>query len=117
MIQLYIALVVLAICLYFKFKLSHWARKKIEGPAPVPIFGNLYDFVVTKKKHAGEIWREVYSSYPTARYVGVYKIDEPALLIRDLDLVRDVLVTKFNVFNKNDFTCDPEVSLISLKML
>jgi hypothetical protein len=60
MIQLYIALAVLAICLYFKYKLSFWARKKIEGPAPLPIFGNLFDFVVTKKKHAGEIWRDVY---------------------------------------------------------
>jgi hypothetical protein len=50
------------------------------------------------------------SSYPSARYVGFYKIDEPALLIRDLELVKDILVTKFNTFNKNDFAADAEVS-------
>ena len=49
-------------------------------------------------------------SYPTARYVGIYKVDEPALLIRDLDLIKDILVTKFTTFNKNDFALDPEVS-------
>lgn len=50
------------------------------------------------------------SSYPTARYVGFYKIGEPALLIRDLEVVQDILVTKFSTFNKNDFSVDPEVN-------
>lgn len=53
----------------------------------------------------------VISSFPTARYVGFYKIGEPAVLIRDLELVKDILVTKFNVFNKNDFALDPEVTM------
>lgn len=51
-----------------------------------------------------------FSSYPTARYVGYYKIGEPALIIRDLELVKEILVTKFNAFNMNDFACDPEVN-------
>lgn len=49
-------------------------------------------------------------SYPKARYVGYHKVNEPALLLRDLDLIKDVLVTKFNAFNKNDFAIDPKVS-------
>lgn len=60
MIEMYIAIVVLAICLYFKYKCSYWSRKKIDGPAPLPLFGNFFDFVVTKKKHFGEIEREIY---------------------------------------------------------
>lgn len=62
----------------------------------VIIFNNKFD----------SIW---WSSYPKARYVGVYKVEGPALLIRDLDLIKDVLVTKFNIFNKNEFALDPEV--------
>lgn len=60
MIQMYLAFIALAICVYFKYKYSFWARKKIDGPAPYPIFGNLFDFVITKKKHFGEIYREIY---------------------------------------------------------
>ena len=32
-----------------------------------------------------------------------------ALLIRDLDLVKDILVTNFTTFNKNDFTVDTKI--------
>lgn len=60
MIQLYIALAILAICIYFKFKYSHWSRRNVKQVPPVPIFGNLFDYVVTKKRHFGEIWTEIY---------------------------------------------------------
>lgn len=60
MIQLFFALTLLAICLYFKVKYSYWTRKNVDHVAPVPIFGNLFDFVVTKKKHFGEIWNDIY---------------------------------------------------------
>lgn len=56
-----------------------------------------------------------FSSYPKARYVGVYKVEGPALLIRDLDLVKEILVTKFNIFNKNDFALDPEVTISTVQ--
>lgn len=60
MIQAYLAVGVLVICLYFKYKCSFWTRRKIDGPPPLPIFGNLFDFVVTKSKHFGEIYQEIY---------------------------------------------------------
>ncbi|CAO1429334.1 unnamed protein product [Diamesa serratosioi] len=107
MIQLVIALAVMVICLYFKYVCSYWTRRKIDGPSPLPIFGNLFEFIITKKKHFGEIYEEIYSSYPKARYVGFYKMQKPAILIRDLELVKEVLVTKFNIFNKNDFSINP----------
>ena len=60
MIQMYLAIAVLVVCLYFKYKYSFWARRKIDGPPPLPIFGNFFDYVVTKKKHFSEIYQEIY---------------------------------------------------------
>lgn len=54
-----IALVVLLFCLFFKWQYSYWVRNKIEGPAPFPIFGNLFDYV-TYRKHYGTIYDEIY---------------------------------------------------------
>lgn len=43
---LYIVIaVVLFVCLYFKFTLSYWKRKNVDGPSPLPLFGNLFDYI------------------------------------------------------------------------
>jgi hypothetical protein len=60
MISLYISVAVLVLCLYFKYKCSYWTRMGVVGPAPFPLFGNIFDYVVTKKKHFGEIFAEIY---------------------------------------------------------
>lgn len=39
----------------------------------------------------------------------------PAILIRDLDLIKEILVTKFNIFNKNDFPLDPKLDPLLAK--
>ncbi|XP_059615054.1 cytochrome P450 6j1-like [Phlebotomus argentipes] len=105
MLQVYIALAVLAICLYFKWSLSYWARRRVDSPAPLPIVGNMGE-VIIQKKHYGVVYEEIYRSYPTAKYVGFYKMGTPAVLMRDLNLVRDVLVANFAHFHDNDFQID-----------
>ncbi|KFB51698.1 AGAP007480-PA-like protein [Anopheles sinensis] len=110
MFGMYLALAVLAICLYFKWKLSYWQRVgNIAGPKPLPIFGNLLE-QFTGQKHFGEIFEEMYRSFPQASWVGFHKMaNQPAIVVRDLDLVRDVLVSNFSSFNENDFHVDETV--------
>lgn len=96
-------------CQYLETCLSTWWQRRSISVKFIVTFMSEYCSVARKKKLTFFL-----RSYPTARYVGIYKIDEPALLIRDLDLIKDILVTKFNVFNKNDFAADAEVrSLMS----
>lgn len=49
--------------------------------------------------------------FPTARYIGIFKFTSPTLLIRDLDVVREILLGKFHAFEQNEFfvneTIDP----------
>lgn len=60
MIVFLVAVIVLLISLYFKYQLSFWKRHEVEGPAPIPIFGNLIDYILTKKKHFMHIYQEIY---------------------------------------------------------
>ncbi|XP_052872306.1 probable cytochrome P450 308a1 [Anopheles cruzii] len=107
MFGLCVALAVLAVCLYFKWSMSYWQRVgKVAGPKPLPIFGNQLE-QLTGKKHFGEIFEEMYRSFPQATWVGFYKFaNRPAIVVRDLDLVRDVVTSQFSSFNKNDFHAD-----------
>lgn len=48
----------LALLSYFN-SYGYWKRRGIEGPRPLPFFGNLFEFVVGKK-HYGTIYGEIY---------------------------------------------------------
>ncbi|XP_035794485.1 probable cytochrome P450 308a1 [Anopheles albimanus] len=110
MFGLYVALTVLAVCLYFKWACSYWHRVgNVAGPKPLPLFGNLLE-QLTGRKHFGEIFEEMYRAFPQARWVGFYKLsNKPAIVVRDLDLVRDVMVSHFSSFNQNDFHIDETI--------
>jgi len=43
------------------------------------------------------------------KYGGVFKFGQPMLLIRDPEIVKNVLVKDFNSFHDNDIEMDPDV--------
>lgn len=55
-------------------------------------------------------------TYPTAAWVGIYELfNKPAIVVRDLELVKEILVGSFQHFNRNSFevdeTIDPLVAI------
>uniref|UniRef100_U5ENT2 Putative cytochrome n=1 Tax=Corethrella appendiculata TaxID=1370023 RepID=U5ENT2_9DIPT len=109
MIEFYIAIIVLVFCLYQKWKCSYWKRRNVAGPAPLPIFGNLIEYIFARK-HSGEVYDEIFAKYKFAAYVGIYRtFNEPVILVRDLELVKEVLVGGFQSFNANDFYVDEKI--------
>ncbi|XP_053684902.1 probable cytochrome P450 308a1 [Sabethes cyaneus] len=110
MFQLYVALAVLAVCVYYKWYCSYWRRTgNIDGPQPLPLFGNMFEQIVGRK-HFGEIFEEIYREYPTASWIGIYELfNKPAIVVRDLELVKEVLVGNFQSYNKNLFEIDERI--------
>ncbi|XP_059617655.1 uncharacterized protein LOC132262400 [Phlebotomus argentipes] len=104
---------IVAIYLYFKWHLSFFERRGIAGPKPLPFIGNMWDYV-TGKKHFGHVFDDIYRSYPNANYVGIYKMHKPAVLVKDLDVVKDVIVGDFSSFHDNDFALDPKLDPLSV---
>lgn len=47
--------------------------------------------------------------YNKAAYVGMYRFSTASILVRDLDLVKSVLVENFNSFHDNDFELDEKI--------
>ncbi|XP_063541884.1 cytochrome P450 6B5-like [Cydia strobilella] len=76
---------------------DYWIRKKVRGPKPTFFFGNIMDSVL-RKKPVGVVFKEIYDAYPDEKVVGFFRMRSPDLLVRDLDVVKCVLIKDFHIF-------------------
>ncbi|XP_020805353.1 probable cytochrome P450 308a1 [Drosophila serrata] len=71
---------------------SHWQRLGVQGPRGWPLVGNMVQFALGRRSY-GEVYSKLYSQHPAQPYVGFYRLfNEPALLIRDQELLTQILV-------------------------
>ncbi|KAF5291535.1 hypothetical protein FQR65_LT01848 [Abscondita terminalis] len=89
----------IALFLYFLLikPLKYWKERNVPFVKPLPLFGNVIDNVF-KRKSTSELSLELYRAFPNHRYVGIYKFRQPQLMIRDLDLIRQITIKDFDHF-------------------
>lgn len=105
-----IALVTLSY-LWLRHRYSYWERRGVPGPKPIYIFGNLFK-QLTFQQHISEAYREWHNTYNNVPYVGFYKLLKPAVMVRDPELQREVLVKSFMNFHQNDVTVSDKDELL-----
>ncbi|XP_075984705.1 cytochrome P450 6B5-like [Anticarsia gemmatalis] len=82
---------------YFTKTFNHWKSKNVKGPRPIPLFGNILQ-VALRNKPNGIFFRELYQQYPKEKVIGIYQMTSPTLIIRDLDLVKQIMIKNFDMF-------------------
>ncbi|KAJ8714473.1 hypothetical protein PYW07_002698 [Mythimna separata] len=98
--SMYLLTFITIVCyLYYFFtkNYNYWKARNVKGPTPIPFFGNFID-VFFRRKHVGVLFSEIYKQYPNEKVVGLYRMTSPTLLIRDLDIVKQVLIKDFDSF-------------------
>lgn len=90
---------------YMTRKFKYWKKRGILEVAPTPFFGNFTDCLRFKKAPA-DLLKEFYDQ--GLPYIGFYILDQPALLICDQELVKNVFVKDFNYFNDRYAIADPK---------
>ncbi|KAL6448547.1 hypothetical protein ACFW04_000437 [Cataglyphis niger] len=89
--------------IYAKYKLSYWSRRGVKTPPTHLLFGNFKDCFILKKP-PGEVMREIYNNAdPDDPYIGFYILHKPMLLLRDHDLIKQVMITDFEIFPNRRF--------------
>ena len=90
---------VIFIGLYFHFtrNFNFWQKLGIPYVKPTPFVGNLKDCVLLKTT-VGEQLQRIYNEHSDKPYVGIFSFDKPSLLIRDVELVKNILVKDFQTF-------------------
>ncbi|KAJ0175193.1 hypothetical protein K1T71_009334 [Dendrolimus kikuchii] len=54
--------------------------------------------VALRRKNIAIVFEEIYKQFPNEKVVGVYRMTTPCLLIRDLDIIKHVMIKDFDLF-------------------
>lgn len=82
--------------LSLKLKYNFWKNRHVEGPEPHLLFGNTKDLLLLKTS-MGKFLQNMYDN-SNEKMVGLFFRSKPILLLRDPELVKDVLIKDFHNF-------------------
>ncbi|XP_026331571.1 cytochrome P450 6B2-like, partial [Hyposmocoma kahamanoa] len=98
---LFLPFVVLGlICVLYLFStwnFNYWKKKNVAGPKPLPLFGNIVQSAF-RQKYIGEEIKEIYAQFPNEKIVGFYRMTTTTMLVRDLDIVKAIMIKDFDLF-------------------
>ncbi|XP_020294470.1 probable cytochrome P450 6a17 [Pseudomyrmex gracilis] len=92
-----ILVAILALYYYFTSTFEFWKSRGVPGPQPIPFFGNFKDIILSKKP-AHEYLTNLYSTYKDEPMIGIFVKRQPILILKDPDLIKNVLIRDFAVF-------------------
>jgi cytochrome P450 family 9 len=87
----------LAMYIRLKRKNKYWSERGVKQGSPVIIFGDKWRAISHNQSLAAWV-QKIYNYSSTDRYCGAYDFMSPALVLRDPDLIKDILVKDFDHF-------------------
>jgi len=81
-----------------------------------PFVGNFKDCAFLKAS-IGKHLQQIYEQQSDKPYVGIFSFDKPILLVRDLELVKNILVKDFQNFTDRVISLDEKLDPLSRKGL
>ncbi|XP_032665477.1 uncharacterized protein LOC116841533 [Odontomachus brunneus] len=83
--------------LYLFQKFNYFKRHNVIHMPPTPIFGVMAS-IFFRQMSLTDLLQKIYNFKPDAKYIGFYSITEPAIFLRDPELMKDILVKNFSAF-------------------
>jgi len=94
-----IAIIILALYYFFTSTFDFWKSRGVRGPQPIPGFGNLKDVLLNKISKCDYLLK-LYSHYKDEPFIGIFFMREPILIVKDPDVLKDILIKDFNAFSE-----------------
>ncbi|XP_063220931.1 probable cytochrome P450 6a14 isoform X2 [Bacillus rossius redtenbacheri] len=95
---------------------GYWTARGVPSPRPAPLFGNIRD-IVLRREYTGKVFQRLYRALGDHGLGGVYLLFQPALLVRDPELVKTFLVKDFEHFHDRGFKVDERASPLSAHLI
>lgn len=106
MFLIIVAVLLVAIYYFVKNQYSHWDNVGIPNVRASIPFGNLQP-LVRKERSFGTAIYDIYKQTKEP-FIGIYLFFKPAILIRDAELVKNVLTRDFQYFHDRGVYCNPK---------
>ncbi|XP_026810291.1 probable cytochrome P450 6a13 [Rhopalosiphum maidis] len=104
--------IIVTVTYYFSVStFKKWEKLNVPYVRPItPLFGNFLN-VVVGKYHPLELYNKIYYELAGHRYGGLFQMRTPYLMIRDPEIINDVLIKDFSTFSNrgiySDFSVNP----------
>lgn len=82
---------------YLTSTYDFWEKRGVNGPKPSLMTGNMGD-IIRGKMSIGDHSRQLYNEFPSEPLIGIFQRRTPTLVVKDLDLIKNVLVKDFSTF-------------------
>ncbi|XP_014213303.1 cytochrome P450 6k1 [Copidosoma floridanum] len=104
---------------YARYKLDYWKRRGVEQlPNTDLVFGNFKDGILFRRApgyHLGVLHNSAVDK--KAPYVGFYIFHKPCLLLRDPEIIKQVMIRDFDNFSDRHFAGSQQKDSIGMKNL
>jgi len=92
-----IAAVILGLYYFLTSKFDFWKSRGVSGPRPIPGLGSAKD-VMLNNLSIGDYATKLYNEYKDEPLIGIFIRQTPTLIVKDLDLIKDILIKDFTKF-------------------
>lgn len=92
-----IVIVFIAFYYYLTINNNFWKHRGISGPKPVLGFGNMKKIILGEESMS-QYLTKLYHKYKNESMIGIFRLRTPALIIKDPDLIKIVLIKDFSKF-------------------
>lgn len=99
-----------------KRRTYYWKIRNVPHEPPNIIFGNLSS-LVTGSLTMSQLFNNICRKFEDAPFVGTYSFWYPSLLLKDPDLIQQILIKDFNNFYDVPFADDEKADPLSSNML
>lgn len=102
-----IATVLTAIYVYFRVSFSYWTKRGAPILNPTAPFGDISDAIFTKN-NINNVVNNFYKKFDGQKFGGIYNFTVPVLLLRDPEIIKNVLVKDFDKFHSRGILINEE---------
>lgn len=99
---------------YLVRKYSYWKSKGIPYEKPVPLLGIIWETI--KGENIGQYMSHLYKNYEPP-YFGLFIFTKPYLVLKDPELIKQVLITDFSKFPNRPFASNEDIDPIAYNSL